>query len=133
MSDTLQQSTDSRLISADKVSGVSVYDQNREKLGVIKDIYIDKSTGHAEYASMSFGGVLGVGAQYYPLPWATLSYDTDLDGFVVGLEKRTLENGPAYAEDRLADDDYGWREEVRDYYAGRPGMIAGGVHAPSVR
>jgi hypothetical protein len=128
MSDSLKQSTDSELIAADKVAGVSVFDRNREKLGSIKDLYIDKRTGHTEFASMSFGGVLGVGAKYYPLPWNALNYDTDLDGFVVDLDKRALEGGPAYAEDRLADEDYGWRDEVRGYYGGLPGVIAGGVY-----
>jgi len=123
MSDTLEQSTDSRLISADKVSGVAVYDTRREKLGTIKDIYIDKRTGKAEFASMAFGGVLGVGAQYHPLPWSVLKYDTDLDGFVVGLDKQALEGGPAYAEDRLDDEGYGWGEEVRGYYAGMPAAV----------
>ncbi len=125
MSDSLHQSTDSRLIAADKVSGVAVFDLNREKMGSIKDIYIDKMSGHAEYASMSFGGLLGMGEKYYPLPWSALTYDTDLDGFVVGLEKRVLEDAPRYAEDRLTDDDYGWRDEVSGYYAGLPGASAG--------
>ena len=127
MSDSMNQSTDSELIAADKVAGVSVYDRNREKLGSIKDIYIDKRTGHTEFASLSFGGVLGVGAKYYPLPWNTLNYDTKLDGFVVDIDKGALEGGPAYAEDRLSDEDYLWRDEVRGYYGGLPGASTSGV------
>ena len=122
MSDSMKQSTDSNLIAADKVSGVSVFDRNREKLGSIKDIYIDKRSGHTEFASMAFGGVLGMGEKYYPLPWQALNYDTDLNGFVVDLDKDALRGGPSYAEDRLGD--YGWREEVRGYYAGLPGVAA---------
>lgn len=128
MSDSMKQSTDSELIAADKVSGVSVFDRHREKLGSIKDIYIDKRTGHTEFASMAFGGVLGMGAKYYPLPWNALNYDTDLNGFVIDLDKDALQGGPSYAEDRLSGQDYGWREEVRGYYGGLPG---GAVYRPS--
>ena len=30
---------------------------------------IDKITGKGAYAVMSFGGFLGVGEDYYPVPW----------------------------------------------------------------
>jgi hypothetical protein len=30
---------------------------------------IDKYTGQVAYAVMSFGGFLGIGESYHPLPW----------------------------------------------------------------
>jgi len=30
---------------------------------------------------MSFGGFLGMGDNYYPLPWSVLTYNPDLDGY----------------------------------------------------
>jgi uncharacterized protein YrrD len=116
MSDSLKQSTDSALIAADKVEGTAVFDRNGERLGVIKDIYIDKVSGHAEFASMSVGGVLGVGARFHPVPWSMLDYDTQKDGFVVGLEKAALEETPAFGEEDLSEPDYAWRGEVTDYF-----------------
>jgi hypothetical protein len=41
----------------------------------VDDIMIDKVSGKAIYALMSFGGFLGIGAKYHPLPWSTLKYD----------------------------------------------------------
>jgi sporulation protein YlmC with PRC-barrel domain len=119
MSDTLKQSTDSRLIAADKVQGTAVFDRRGERLGTVKDIYIDKRSGQAEYASMSVGGVLGVGARYHPVPWEILDYDVDKDGFVVDLDKDALEAAPAYADEDLDAADYGWRTEVIDYFSTR--------------
>jgi hypothetical protein len=36
---------------------------------------IDKHSGKADYAIMSFGGFLGIGDSYHPLPWKVLTYD----------------------------------------------------------
>ena len=119
MADTMKQSTDFRLIAADKVEGAAVYDRRGEKLGTVKDIYLDKTSGQAEFASMSFGGVLGLGEKYHPLPWSVLNYDVDKHGFVVDLDKDVLESSPSYEADRLSGSDYGWDREVSEYYASR--------------
>ena len=44
----------------------------------------------------SFGGFLGIGESYHPLPWRILSYDTALGGYVVDLDRRRLEGAPTY-------------------------------------
>jgi PRC-barrel domain len=33
---------------------------------------VDKRSGQVEYAVMSFGGFLGIGDSYHPLPWKSL-------------------------------------------------------------
>ena len=60
--------TGGKLIAASKVNGTSVYNTAGEKLGSVYDVMIDKSTGKTEYAIMSFGGFLGIGDRYHPLP-----------------------------------------------------------------
>ena len=57
------------LIPADRVNGTDVVNQAGEKLGKIEDVAIDKVSGDVAYAILSFGGVLGIGAKYYPVPW----------------------------------------------------------------
>ena len=123
MSDPMKQSTDSSLIAASKVEGKPVYDPAGERLGTVKEIYIDKRSGEVEFAALAFGGVLGMGEKYHPLPWTALDYDTDKDGFVVDVDKEALEASPSYEQDRLAGSDYGWGTEVRTYYSG----LGGGV------
>lgn len=108
--------TDMRLIAADKVEGVSVYNPEGEKLGAVENVFIDKISGQAEFATLAFGGMLGMGEKHYPLPWSVLTYDTDQDGFVVDLDKETLKNAPGYDKARMNEPDYGWREEVSGYY-----------------
>jgi hypothetical protein len=62
------------LISADKVTGTNVYNRQGEKLGSVYDIMLDKRTGQVAYAVMSFGGFLGMGESYHPLPWRALTH-----------------------------------------------------------
>jgi hypothetical protein len=80
------------------------------------DIMIDKVSGKAIYALMSFGGFLGIGEKYHPLPWSTLKYDERKGGYIVNLDKRMLENAPTYDmdEDFRWTPDYG--RQVDKYY-----------------
>jgi hypothetical protein len=85
------------LISAGKVQGTNVYNTNGDSLGEVYDVMIDKLSGKVAYAIMSFGGFLGVGERYHPLPWNTLKYDTRQGGYVVGLTRQQLEGAPTFA------------------------------------
>jgi len=106
----------SRLIASNKVEGTTVYNQEGDKLGSIYNFMVDKLSGQVEYAVLQFGGFLGLGSDYYPLPWEVLTYDTGEGGYVVNLDKEVLEKAPRYASgnDPAFDRDYG--REVYGYY-----------------
>jgi uncharacterized protein YrrD len=108
--------TTGTLIAADKVNGTTVYNPAGETLGSIDDIMIDKVSGRAIYAVMSFGGFLGIGEKFHPLPWATLKYDAQKGGYVVNLDKAVLEGAPSYDSGSAFTwtPDYG--REVDSYY-----------------
>jgi sporulation protein YlmC with PRC-barrel domain len=113
--------THNSLIAASKVQGTYVYNPHGEKLGVIDDVMIDKPSGRAAYAIMSFGGFLGVGTDYYPIPWAKLRYDESFGGYIVDIEPRVLEGAPAYAAGaapRWGDQQY--EEGLHRYYGAEP-------------
>ncbi len=108
--------TSSTLIAAEKVNGTNVYNPAGEKLGSVEDIMIDKISGKAIDAVMSCGGFLGIGDKQHPLPWSSLKYDTQKEGYVVNLDKRMLEGAPSYARngDFRWTPDYG--RQVDKYY-----------------
>ncbi|MEN2976449.1 PRC-barrel domain-containing protein (plasmid) [Tistrella bauzanensis] len=111
----------SNLISADRVEGTSVYGADGEKIGSIYGLMLNKLSGKVAYAVVSFGGFLGIGEKYHPLPWDVLKYDTSKDGYVVGLTRDQLENAPTYDrgdERRLYDRDYEAR--VHSHYGTAP-------------
>jgi hypothetical protein len=111
----------SSLISAEKVAGTNVYNTAGDSLGEIIDVMIDKQSGRIAYAVMSFGGFLGIGERYHPLPWSTLKYDTRQGGYVVGLTKDQLEKAPTYGEDEApAWGDRVYEKRIHDYYRAEP-------------
>ena len=85
-----------RLISSQKVDGTAVYNHEAENLGTVDHLMIDKFSGQVAYAVMSFGGFLGIGASYHPLPWNTLNYDVNLGGYRVDVNRARLEAAPRY-------------------------------------
>jgi sporulation protein YlmC with PRC-barrel domain len=104
------------LISSSKIEGTTVYDRDGEKLGTIHSVMIDKRSGQADDAVLSFGGLFGLGTDYYPIPWDRLAHDSDESGYVVDIDKEVLEKAPKYAptEDHRYDRAYG--EQVHGYY-----------------
>lgn len=106
-----------RLIGSDRVEGTAVYNRQKEHLGSVHNLMIDKYTGQVAYAVMSFGGFLGMGESYHPLPWRVLKYDATQGGFVIDFDKKRLETAPTYKASNApnwSDRTYGSR--VDEYY-----------------
>ena len=109
--------TSGSLIAAEKVNGTDVYNMNGDKLGSVDDIMLDKVSGKAIYAVMSFGGFLGIGEKQHPLPWSALTYDETKGGYVVNLSRKQLEGAPTYGANETPNyDDPVWGRKVYDYY-----------------
>jgi sporulation protein YlmC with PRC-barrel domain len=109
-SGTGHQSETPTMIAASKVNGTRVCNPAGESLGSIHDVMLDKQSGHVTYAVMSFGGFLGVGEKYHPLPWQQLTYNETYDAYVVDLDKSTLENAPSFE----SSDAFDWSGHGRD-------------------
>lgn len=105
------------LIASNKVEGTAVYNRQGEKLGEVYNFMVGKRSGEVAYAIMSFGGVLGIGQKYHPLPWNALTYDTSKKGYVIDADKERLMRAPNYAagEEPFARPEYG--QQVRDYWS----------------
>jgi PRC-barrel domain len=117
----------STLIAADKVQGTYVFNNGGDRLGSIHDLMIDKQTGQVAYAIMAFGGFLGVGDSYHPLPWSLLKYNTNLGGYLVNIDQSELEDAPSYpagTEPAWGDPDY--ERKLHDFYGVTPGGRPGG-------
>ena len=124
MATTTQRDLEARetssLIGSDKVEGTAVYGQGDKRIGDVKRVMIDKISGKVAYAVLSFGGFLGLGEDYYPVPWSILTYDTNLGGYRTNLNADKLKDAPKYTQST----NWNWNREndrrVYDYYQARP-------------
>ncbi|WP_423603961.1 PRC-barrel domain-containing protein [Sphingomonas sp. MS122] len=105
------------MIASDRVEGTAVYNRAGDRLGTVARFMVDKVSGQAEYAVLSFGGLFGIGNRHYPLPWRALTYEPDKGGYVVDVTKDQIEGAPGYdAEGEEPKYDSAYREQVYTYY-----------------
>jgi hypothetical protein len=108
------------LIGSDKVEGTAVYGYDDKKIGSVQRLMLDKISGKVSYAVVSFGGFMGLGEDYYPLPWPSLTYDINLGGYRVGETATTLKGAPKFNR----NSDWNWADAsqnaaISEYYARR--------------
>lgn len=104
-------------ISAKKVIDTPVKDAQGNKIGEVEDIVLDKLSNDIKFAIVSFGGFLGMGEKYHPLPWSLLDYDPEEKAYTVTVTKEQLEAAPADSIDELIrDDGNAVRDRTYDYY-----------------
>lgn len=108
-----------RLIASNKVEGTAAYSPEGEHIGTVYNFMVDKVSGQVAYAVLSVGGFLGLGESYHPVPWRALTYSVDLGGYIVDIDRDTLEGAPTHGpgEDPFADPGFGAR--VDGHYGGR--------------
>jgi PRC-barrel domain len=105
------------LIGSDKVEGAAVYRSDGAKIGRIERVMIDKVSGKVAYAVMSFGGFMGIGEDYYPLPWSMLTYNPRVDGYEIDVTDEQLEGAPHYSQHESWDWSSPDRSKIiHDYY-----------------
>jgi hypothetical protein len=109
-----------RLISSEKVVGTPVYNRAGEHLGSVHSLMLDKISGQVAYAVMSFGGFLGIGESYHPLPWRVLTYDVRQGGYVVDLDRRRLEGAPSFTAAETPNWDRSFGDRIDNYYGVPP-------------
>ena len=121
MSTDVNKSETASLIASSKVKGTSVYNRRGESLGSIHDVMLNKRSGQVSYAVLSFGGFLGMGEKYHPVPWKKLTYDERYGGYVIDLDKRQLEGARAYGTSETPDWTTGtYGGSIDKYYDGVP-------------
>jgi sporulation protein YlmC with PRC-barrel domain len=104
-------------IRASRVIGSEVKDADGNSLGKIEDVMLDKLDNSIMFAVVGFGGVLGIGEKFHPLPWSVLDFDPDQSAYVVPFTKEQLKAAPADTIQELSrDDGYAARNMAYDYY-----------------
>jgi sporulation protein YlmC with PRC-barrel domain len=104
-------------IRAKKVIGTSVTNHAGEKIGQVEDVVLDKQSNAIMFAVVGFGGLLGMGEKYHPIPWSALDYDEQRQSYVVAFSKDQLKAAPVGSIDELTrSDGTMFRDRAFDYY-----------------
>jgi len=112
-------------ILASKVTGTAVFNTAGESIGQVQDVVLDKMSDKILFAVVGFGGFLGIGEKYHPLPWSQLDYDENRGGYVVSLSREQLEGAPSYELADLTKPDGAVGENAKDYYSSLDRMPPG--------
>jgi sporulation protein YlmC with PRC-barrel domain len=104
-------------ICASRVIGTDVTDRNGATIGEVKDIVLDKLSNNIMFAIVSFGGFLGIGEKYHPIPWMELDYDEGEGSYVVDFTAEQLREAPADTLEALTrNPGTVYRDRAYDYY-----------------
>jgi sporulation protein YlmC with PRC-barrel domain len=108
-------------IRAKKVIGTDVKDTSGATIGKVEDIMLDKQSTNIMYAVVGFGGFLGMGEKYHPVPWSQLDYNKADGAYVVPYTKDQLKAAPADSLDALTrEDGMAYRDRAYEYYKVKP-------------
>lgn len=92
----------SHAIRMSKLIGIDVHDPQGRKLGEIKDVIMDTSSGRLHYSVLSFGGFLGVGDKLFAIPLAKLRPDGK-GRLTLDVTKAALASAPSFDDGRWPD------------------------------
>lgn len=108
-------------IRASRVIGTNVYNNAGEHIGEIEDVVLDKMSNKIMFAVVGFGGILGIGEKYHPLPWSMLDYSEQHGGYIVNVTQEQLERAPADSLRELTHNDgHRARDASYKYYKVTP-------------
>lgn len=111
-----------RLITATINGALVAFSRDGSKLGTVERLVIDMFSGKTEYAVLSFGGFLGLGQKYHPIPFSYLRVSTDGAGYIVDVDKTLIDGSPSYRVDDAPAFDEGYGQRITSYYvSGTPG------------
>ena len=108
-------------IRASRVIGTAVKDSAGATIGKIEDVILDKTDNAVMFAVVGFGGLLGMGEKFHPLPWSVLNYDEDESAYVVPYSAEELKAAPAETiKDLTKNDGSILRDRTYNYYKVEP-------------
>jgi hypothetical protein len=75
------------LIASNQVEGAPVFDSQGQRLGLIHALMVHRRSGQVTHAVLRMGGVMGIGSDYQLVPWSSLGFDDEMEGYVADAEE----------------------------------------------
>ena len=93
-----------------------VYDRDGQKIGTVKDLYLDTEDEDVRFLGVGVGGLLGLGEKHFMIPMEAVT-DTSGGGVTIEQSRQKVEGSPELDTKGVPEDDY--QQEVYDYYGYR--------------
>lgn len=114
--------TRARLYRSSRIVGSPVRDLQGRRIGDIHDLVLGSRRGDIAYAIVAFGGVMGVGKTFHPVPWVSLQPRDGGRYYALNADRATVRAAPGFDLARWPDlGDQRWRDEVDRYWARQVG------------
>jgi len=102
----------------EKMIGKDVKNSRGDHLGSVKDFIVDDQ-GRINFAILSHGGFLGIGATWVVVPYEALSFDGK-GNFALNMSKDQLAAAPRFDNRGAHFSDRAWTDQVYRYYGVQP-------------
>ena len=93
-----------------------VYDRDGERMGTVKDLYVDTEGEEVRFLDVGAGGFLGLGAKHFVVPMEAVS-DTIGGGVKIDQSREKVEGSPELYTKGVPEDAY--QRGLYDYYGYR--------------
>jgi len=91
-----------------------------EELGKLEHVMLDVPSGRVAYGVLARGGVLGLGAKLFAIPWEAFSLDEQRGCLALDIDRERLEKAPGFDHEHWPSmGDESWSSLVRDYFSPR--------------
>jgi sporulation protein YlmC with PRC-barrel domain len=110
-----------RNLTAKTLIGETVKNRQGESLGNVQDFMLDLEGGRIAYAVLSFGGVLGMGAKLFAVPWNAFELDTNDKTLVLEIDRDVLSNAEGFDKNNWPNvADREWGQRIHNHYGTTP-------------
>jgi sporulation protein YlmC with PRC-barrel domain len=90
-----------------------VYDRDGERMGTVKDLYVDTEDEDVRFLDVGGRGFLGLGEKHFMVPMEAVT-DTSGGGVTIDQSREKVEGSPELDTKGVPEDAY--QQEVYDYY-----------------
>jgi sporulation protein YlmC with PRC-barrel domain len=119
-------STSVQQMRASELIVKNVTNAKGERLGEIKDLVVDTTNGHVQYAVIGLGGFLGVGDKLFAYPLERFARTSERGKLVLNVDKDKMKSAPGF-------DDKSWPNFGTASYRGQVDKFYGTKSAETAR
>ncbi len=107
---------------ASDLLGMNVHNPNRDKLGDIKEVVVELSSGRVVYLILSAGSFLGLNDKFLALPPGAFQSAPDKRSLMLNADRELLRDAPAFGGSNWPDlANREFEREVQHFYVARSG------------